>query len=743
MSDNSRFSVTRRGFLGTSACTLAGLTLTGCESGGLRFFSDAEASEPGAGGSYEKFSVCANCVNKCGIKAKVVAGRLKKLDPNPHFPKSRSMLCAKGQAGVQVLYDKDRLKHPLIRTGPRGSGQFRQASWEEALDHVAEGLAKIRDKYGASSVLFSSTEGLQEHFFREFSAAFGSANHVRHPSLCLASGNVGFFSVFGTVPAFDVANTQYMIFSGANRLESFITPDTIDLVDVLEKKKAKLVYLDPRYTVTASKADTWLPIKPGTDLAFYLALIHVLITEELYDKDFVARYTIGFDEVAAGIAGNTPEWAEQECGVPARQIREIAREFAYHAPRSFIYKGRRTSWTTNDTPMRQAMAIANALVGNWDREGGLVPKQSLRKGEVDLDVWPPLPDQDCIVSMEEKHPLANAGDGTYLDFREKVMLDEPYPIRGWFVYKQNPMHSLPDRGLTRRMIDKMEFVVVTDIMPTDTAWLADVILPESSYLEREDPVVGFQDPYPFLSMRNKVVDPVHDTKPNFEIMQELSRRLGFPEFFDYKIKAMQRAQLEPFGLEPESLEATGMWSDRKERTYGKSLKEGYRFRTPSGKIELASERFRRRGYNPVPVYEPQDAIPGNQFKLLVGKNAYFTHASNQNNPWLHELMPDNGLWLNSKPAAQRGISNGDIVRVKSAVGEVEVRAIVTERIRPDCVHLPHGFDHISPLMSRVHGAGACDSDLLISREDHISGNAALHETLVTVERIGDGKEVHA
>jgi thiosulfate reductase/polysulfide reductase chain A len=208
MSDDNRQSVTRRKFLGASAVTLAGLGLTGCDSSGLRFFTEAQAGEAAASGTVEKFSVCANCVNKCGIRAKVVNGKLTKLDPNPHFPKSRSMLCAKGQAGVQVLYDKDRLKHPLIRTGPRGSGQFRKATWKEALDYTAEGLAKIREKYGASGVLFSSTEGLQEHFFRDFSAAFGSANHVRHPSLCLASGNVGFFSVFGTVPAFDVANTQ-------------------------------------------------------------------------------------------------------------------------------------------------------------------------------------------------------------------------------------------------------------------------------------------------------------------------------------------------------------------------------------------------------------------------------------------------------------------------------------------------------------------------------------------------------
>lgn len=727
--------ISRRQFIGASALTVAGIGAAITLPRTLRFLREARgASNTAHGPIAEFFSVCDNCVNKCGLKARVDGGRLVKLDPNPHFPKSRSMLCAKGQAGVQVLYDPDRLKAPLIRTGPRGSGQFRQASWEEALDYTAKQLGGLRDKYGAGGVLFSSTEGFQEHFFREFSAAFGSPNHVRHPSLCLASGNVGFFSVFGVVPAFDVANTQYMILSGANRLESFITPDSMDLVEVIDKKKAKLIYLDPRFTVTASKADVWIPIRPGTDLAFYLGLINVLVEEKLYDASFVATFTTGFDELAAGIKACTPEWAERECGVAAGQIREIAREFAYRAPRAFIYQGRRTSWTVNDTPMRQAMAIANALIGNWDKPGGLGPRSSLRPGELELDVWPPTPAQDCIVNMEEKHPLANADDGAYLDFRERVMRDEPYPVRGWMIYKQNPMHSLPDRARTRAMIEKMEFVAVIDIMPTDTAWLADVILPELTYLEREDPVVSFEDPYPFLSMRRPVVAPVHDLRACLDIVGGLSKRLGFPEFFAHSIAEIQKAQLAPFQLHPEDFVATGVYAPVHEKSYGKTLDPEHRFPTPSGKIELASERMRRRGFPAVPEYVAPSPIPAGSFQLIVGKNAFFTHAANQNNPWLHELMPENQLWLHPEPARQRGIEDGDWVTVTSPIGAVQIKAWVTERIRPDCVHIPHGFGNISPLLTRVHGVGACDSDLIISREDRVTGNAALHETVVTVAR---------
>ena len=724
-------NLSRRGFLGSSTCGLAALlTLPRA----MQFLQASEVQ--GAGGpdvTRDMYSICGNCVNKCGFMAHIQKGRLTKLNPNPNFPKSRSMLCAKGQAGVQVLYDKDRLKHPLIRSGPRGSGQFRKASWEEALDYTAQKLSGLKEKYGAGGVLFASTEGFQEHFFTEFSAAFGSPNHIRHPSLCLSSGNTAFFGTFGHVPGFDVAESRYMIMSGANRLESFITPDTMDLVEVLNKKKAKLVYLDPRFTVTASKADVWLPIKPGTDLAFYLALINVLIDEDLYDKEFVATYTVGLQEVIDATRETTPEWAEQQCEVPATQIREIAREFAYHAPRAFIYKGRRSSWNVNDTQMRQAMAIANALMGCWDRPGGLIPRKGLRLGEIDLDVWPELSEQEPLVNMRKKYPLANAGDGAYLDFREKVMANEPYPVRGYMIYKQNPMHSLPDRAQTRRMIEKMEFVAVIDIMPSDTAWLADVILPEDTYLERDDPIIGFKDPFPFVALRQAVVPRLHDTRSNLEIMQGLSQRLGFPEFFDYTLDQLREAQLKPLGISLEDLKSSGVWIKDTARVYGSTLKPGYRFPTPSGKIELASERFRRHHYDPVPVYKPPQPIPEGQFRLLVGKNALFTHAANQNNPWLHELMPENRIWLHTQPAKARKIRDGDTVVVKSEVGEIRLKVWVTERIRPDCVHVPHGFDHISAMMKRVAGVGGCDSDLIVSRADRITGNAALHETLVTVE----------
>lgn len=735
MSSPSERHVNRRTFLGAAAAGAAGLALLHSERG-LRYLRSAAAPSAEVAARrnvVEVFSICDNCVNKCGLIARVADGRLVKLDPNPRFPKSRAMLCAKGNAGVKVLYDKDRLKQPLIRLGPRGSGQWRVASWDEALDFTARGLAAVRARYGPQGVLFSSSEGFQERFFQTFAQAFGSPNLVRHASLCLTSGNVGFFITYGTVPEYDLENSRYVIVSGANRLESFITPDSVDLMQVLRTKKAKLVYLDPRYTVTASKADEWLPIRPGTDLAFYLALIHVLIGEQLYDRAFVETYTQGFDELAAHVQGYTPEWAAAETEIPAERIRAIAREFAYYAPRAVIYRGRRSSWYRNDTELRQAMAIANALIGNWDKPGGLLPADRVELGALELPEFP-YPDVARVDAIEERHPLARAEDGAYVELREQALTDTPYPLRAWMIYKQNPLHALPDRAKTERLLARMDFVAVIDVLPSDTAWMADVILPESTYLERTDPVEAFPSPYGFLALRRQVVAPAFDTRPCLDIMQGLAARLDLAPYFDYDIERVLAAQLAPLGLTRQAFDATGLWSDRSARGYGTTLGPEYRFRTPSGKIELANERLRRQGLEPLPRYVAPIQPTGDQLRLLPAKQALFTHASNQNNEWLHELCPENSLWIHPDEAARRRVRNGDLVWVRSPIGRVRVRAHVTARIRPDCVCLPHGFGHRSPGLTRVAGRGASDQDLIVAAHDRLSGNAALHETFVTVER---------
>ncbi len=680
-------------------------------------------------------TTCDMCVNKCSMIAIVEKGVLKKLNPNPENPKSKGMLCARGNAGIQQLYDTARIKHPMIRTGERGEGKWKVVSWDEALDFAAQKLSAIKEKYGPQGTLWSSSESFQEVFFRNLSQAFGSPNSVRHPTLCLASVNLAYSVTFGTVPSFDVQNARYIIMSGANRLESFITPDTMDLIDSTTERKARLIYLDPRFTKTAAKADEWYPIKPGTDLAFILAMLNVIISENRYNKEFVSTYCTGFEQLAEHVKQYTPDWAAEETQIPPKDIFRIAREFSDAAPRAIYYAGRRSSWSRDDFSMRRGQAILNAIVGNWDRQGGMVPNAKVELGELMFLPWddPVAPRVD---ELDKNFPLAAKGDGVYLKLRENVLAGQPYPVKGWMIYKQDPMSAIPEQEKTLQMLRQMDFVGVIDIQMSDTAWYADVILPESTYLERLDPVEMLGGIRPVVLYRQPVVKPLHDTKPAFEIVQGLAKRLNLSQYFDYTMEQWIAEQVKPLPMDLplDYMKKHGVYSPPQYPKYGSTLSPDHRFVTKSGKIELLSERLREAGYDPLPVYHQPSQVPEGKFRLVLGRHAFFTHASTSNNPWLNSFSPENTLWIHPKPADSLGINDASLVEVASGVGSVRLKARVTPKIRTDCVFMQHGYGKRSPWL-RLANSGGSDAQLIETAWDKVSGGAALHETFVKVRKV--------
>lgn len=722
--------VGRREFLKVTAAGVAAtslITQTGCS----KYFEKGKAAEVP---SVIVPTACELCPNKCSVLAVVDGGVVRKLNPNPENPKSRGMLCARGNAAIKQVYDPDRLKQPLIRAGERGEGKWRAVSWDEAWDYTAKKLLEIKQKYGPEGTVWASTEGFQEIFFKNLGQAFGSPNIVRHPTLCLASVNLAYSATFGTVPSFDLLNAEYVIMSGANRFESIITPDTMDLIGSAMNRKTRLVYLDPRFTVTASKADNWYPIRPGTDMAFILAMLNVIIGEGRYDKEFVATYTTGFDKLSDHVRQYTPDWAEKETEIPARDIVRIAREFADAAPRAVYYAGRRSSWYRNDFQMRRAQAILNAVVGNWDREGGMVPNAKIAMGEYLFLPWDD-PTASRVDELDKNFPLAAKGDGVYLKLRENVLKGKPYPVKGWMVYKQDPMNAMPDQAATLKMIQQMDFVGVIDIAMSDTAWYADVVFPESAYLERTDPIEAMPGIWPAVVFRQQVVKPIHDTKPNLEIVQGLAKRLNLSDYFDYTMDQWIDAQAKdlPVDAPLAYLKKHGVLGIA-EPKYGGTLKPDHRFITKSGKIELHSERLQESGYDPLPVYKPPVQNPPGKFRMVLGRKAYFTHANQTNNPWLNEFYPVNDLSINPKPAQALGIETGDLVEVESSAGTVKLKARVTEEIRPDCVFMLHGYGKKSKWQKLVCDVGASDAVVLETAWDDVSGNAAFHETFVNVRK---------
>lgn len=739
MSDTTRIS--RRQFLRLAGATAASTASIAVEAAvAAPEAKAAEAALPPlktADPKWEsKFGVCDMCFNRCGLVARVKNGRIVKLDPNPKFTKSRGMLCARGNAGVAQVYDPDRLKTPLLRTGGRGEGKWKAISWAEALDLCAAKMKDIGEKFTRCGMLFSAGADMQSSFVHRFAEAYGSYNITTHESLCLLSGNRAFVDTFGDVPLPDVLNSKYVILAGANRMEALVTPDSMDLMTIM-RQGAKVVVLDPRYTKSAALASEWHAIRPGTDMAFMLALANVIIAEKLYDPKFIAERTSGLDKLAAHVRDNTPEWAEGETGIPAADIRRMARELAGAAPAAMVYPGRRSSDYENSTQIRRSFAIVNALLGNWDRPGGLVPPRpsGVRKA---APHEPPFYDDNPPGRVDTKSvPMLFEDEGSFVITRENVIKGAPYPIKGWFVYKTNPMATAPDRKKTREMIDQLDFLVVADITMSDTAWMADLVLPMPSALERMDPVQALQSGAEgaCLVWRDPVIPPMYESRPVFDVLKALAEKLGLGEAFHFDIAEYRKQQLAAFPEAEEILRRDGVFYPPNPPL---GTTDGQPFKTPSQKIELFSTRYESMGLDPMPVYAPPKPASdqARKFRLVAGRSACVTQGSTANNALINELEPENTLWLSAAAAQELGIDQGELVQVESAVGKGELKAFVTPRIRKDTVYMLSGYGLISGGLSVVKGRGASIVELMEGRFDAICGNSAMHETFVSVKKKG-------
>lgn len=536
-----KVEISRRRFLQGSVA----LTVMGGSSLSYQNLIAEEAEKANRAKKYSVPTVCEMCVNKCTAIAHVEEGIVKKLDPNPLFPKSRNMLCARGGAGIQALYDPDRLKYPLIRTGKRGDGKYKKVTWSEAYQYIRDKMVTILDEEedNRSTIGYCAGEGMAEHTFKSFmEQKLGSSNFLNHSTICLQTAVSGFALTIGGYGQADLENAKYVIMAGANRAEAILTPDTMDIFKRTRGRGAHLVVVDPRYTKTAMHAEDYLAIKPGTDLAFVLALTYVSLKGHLYNTEYVENNFNDFELYKNHILENeyTPEWAEKITGIPAKRICKIAHDFMAAAPQAIFYQGRRSTWARNDFQLRRAMALFTALGGGVDVKGGIVFGKKIPMGEHPVNAPLYFNAQPRI----EKDAAAIIGaTGSWVAWRDMVVEGKtPYPIRGMFVYKQNPMLSVPDSAKTRRMFEKLDLVVVIDTMPSDTAMLADVILPECSYLEREDPVKSFSGIEPAIVLRQKVIEPLYDSKPVIEIIRGLAKSLTQPLWeitkrYDFDVQA--------------------------------------------------------------------------------------------------------------------------------------------------------------------------------------------------------------
>jgi len=491
----------------------------------------------------------------------------------------------------------------------------------------------------------------------------------------------------------------------------------------------------PRYSVAASKAKYWLPIKPGTDLALLLAWANVLVTEGRYDTAFVEKYGHGFDRFVAEIKERTPEWAAAETGIDAALIRTTAREFSRHRPATLIHPGRRVNWNGDDTQRARAVALLSALLGNWGRKGGLFLQAGMKVAPYPLQKYPasdkPLADNP----NGEKYPFADEAITTGI--REATLTAKPYPIKGWFVYSSNIIHALPNQAETLKAIDQLDLLVVIDTMPSEIAGYADVVLPEATFLERHDELlVGFGR-RGWTSLRQPVVAAPHDQKPGWWIAKQLAGKLGIAECMPFKdMEEYLRFRIEKSGMSWDELKRDGVIMGKAQPI---TVEEGAEltFDTPSKKVEFWSDQLAAKGFDPVPRYTAPAKAPDGYFPLISGRAPVHTFSRTQTNPLLADLMPENEVWVNAATAAKAGLKPGQYVKLKNQDGVVSNRVKVkaTQRIRPDTLYLVYGFGHTNKGLKRAYLKGASAAQMLTRyKVDPLMGGTSIHSNFVTFEK---------
>lgn len=787
--------ISRRSFLQGSAALGAIAVTSSIANTQKPSSSQIPSNNPKQTGNYTQTvpTLCEMCVNKCAALARVENGVVTKLDPNPIFPKSKNMLCARGNAGVHALYDPDRLRFPLIREGKKGEGKFRRATWEEAYRYITEKTVKIleEEEDNRSSFLFCAGEGMAEHTFKLFYQAFGSSNWLNHASICLKTVSSAYGVTMGAYPSADLENATYIIMLGANRAEAIVTPDTMDIFKRTGQDKATLVCVDPRFSHTASKSDLWLPINPGTDLAFILALTYVAIKNELYDKEYVSSCVNGFEEYKDHILSNhyTPEWAQKQTGIPAEKIETIAREFMKQAPRAILYPGRRSTFSTNDFQLRRAMAIFQGLSGGIDVKGGLVFGKTLPlKIHDDVALLYDNAKGRAIKKSEKSGGYEDCaivtGSGSWIKWRNRFLEDKmPYNVRGMFAYKHNPALNTPDSKKSIQMLKKMELLVVIDTMPSDTAMYADVILPECTYLERTDPVKTFGGTQPAIAQRKRVIEPMYETKPVREILFELSKTMSKPLFeVSKKYDEMLQDEIEDRGEEElfgeydfahvfhktqeeinkdavskypgawEALEKYGVYYPNMDTYFTKLGANEYRYypenkkfyrvnngapKTSSQKIECNLENLSTKGVDAMPTWHKsyEFKVPEGEFRFITGRHAQFTQSGTSNNALLRDLLPENYVWINARVAKRMGIRFGDTLEVSSGAGKSRIKAYPTEKIGSKVLFFVHGFGEKNRDLTIAYELGANDNNIIEDSTEPVYGASTMHETNVKIRKI--------
>ncbi|MGD9505166.1 MAG: molybdopterin-dependent oxidoreductase [Syntrophobacteraceae bacterium] len=697
-------------------------------------------------------SACRMCHGGCGALVRVKDGRVVKVEGDPESPFNKGKMCPKGLASIEHLYNPKRLTHPLRRAGARGSGKWERITWDEALGEMAEKINAVREAFGPEAVAVGQGTGRSyyRHVIR-FAHAIGTPNWCE-PGLaqCLFPRVLASRMTYGAYPVCDYygdVNPACVLAWGANPTVSGADGEIQFRARACLQKGARLIVVDPRRTKLARQADIWLPVRPGTDAALALAMIHVIIEEGLYDKAFVADWTTGFDKLAERAREYPPGRAAEITDVPAESIIAAARLFARTRPGTLEW-GVGIEQSPNAFQTVRAISLLPGLCGYIDVPGGFILGMNV------LADIPPLTREG--LSMQSLEKCLGAGEFRVLSGPTSPMpsahiptlframrTGEPYPVRAFLIFGNNGLLTYANAKEVRKTFMSLDFMSVMDLYMTPTAELADIVLPAATWLEMDE-VIGL----PFLAhnaaLAHQKIVRIGECRQVEEALVDIAKRMGLDVVND-SLEASYDRQLSKLGV---------TFSDLKERgcadvpfVYRKFEQRG--FRTPSKKVELCSSALEKLGYDPLPYYREPPESPrsapelAREYPLILttgGRSQYYFCSEYRQVPSLRARDPHPQAEIHTDAARKAGIEDGDWMWIETQRGRIRQKARVSENIKPGVVNAQFGW-WLPEDETPDHGAWESNANVLTSDAppyDPAMGTYQLRALLCKVYKADEG-----
>ena len=642
-------------------------------------------------------STCGLCAIGCGVLVHVRDGRVIKVGGDPDSPLNKGLLCAKGLASLQYLYHPDRLKHPLRRAGARGSGKWQQVSWDEALDTIAGEFLKARDSYRAESIAFihGAAKGLQDSYLVRLAYAFGTPNvgsegHVCfHPRVSASKVTYGFYAI----PDYDYPPACIIVW-GKNMAATLHHAHQRATKAV--GRGARLIVIDPWQTDLAARSDLWLKPRPSSDLALVLGIINAIIDEDLYDKAFVDKWTVGFNELENHVKEYPPEKVEEITWVPAEKIRQASRLYGQTKPAA-IQWGNAIDYGVNSFQTARALCVLRAITGNLGIPGGEVQPLSLPvfgRRSPQLELWDKMPSHKWQQRVSANLKLMPSERYVQPQSIIKAILEgDPYLLHAAYIQGANPLLSYSNAQRAHEALSKLDFVAVADMFMTSTAALADMVLPVATYLEFNSIVIP---PYSYpTTLAQQKVTRIGDCRSDYEILRDLASRLGQGKYFwDTEEECLDHI-LAPSGITFNEFRRIGVLSGNKQyRSY-----ESQGFATPSGKVELYSSQLKEWGFDPLPTYHEPPETPysdpelAKEYPLIFTswKSEPYRHSEGKQIASLRGSHPEPIVTIHPETAGKLGIEEGNWVCIETKRGSIKQKATLSADIDPRVVGVDYSW----------------------------------------------------